>query len=637
MRSGKREHRIFEETDNVAAPDCSYDPIEDYAIIGDCSCAALVSRRGSIDWLCLPHFDSPPLFCAMLDARKGGRFRISPSPPFSSSRRYIPESNVLETTFENEQGKVRLSDLMPIYSPEGRSILLCPERHILRVVECLEGEPEVEILYEPRPNFGRHVPSLSQRGRFSWFFQDGSNAYLLQTDVPMTISEDRSSVYALHRLQRGDRRAFSLCFAAKEPLVLFPLGGPAFELIDTTAQWWRNWLEKCRYRGPYRNEVLRSALVLKLLTFAPSGAVVASCTTSLPEKIGGIRNWDYRYCWLRDASMTFRAFFRLGFMSEGQAFLSWLLHTTRLTQPELQVLYGVYGEPDLKESELEHLEGYRCSRPVRVGNLVTHQLQLDTYGVVVEAAWEYVQQNGKIGRATGKTLAGFGRTVCRKWREPDEGIWEIRSGKRHNTHSKVLCWVALDRLIRMHEQGRLRIPLDRFTREREEIRKEIEERGYDEEIRSYVTAFDYHDVDASLLLLTEYGYRDPRHPRMVGTYRRIRERLHHGGLFYRYDPDAHEDGLPPGEGMFLMVSFWEVAHRARLGEVEGARRDFEKALSYANDLGLFGEETDRDTKTLLGNFPQAYTHIGLIEAALAISEAEGTDTPPDQAPEMEGE
>ncbi|RJR55163.1 MAG: glycoside hydrolase family 15 protein, partial [Desulfobacteraceae bacterium] len=390
-----------------------YSRLREYAIIGDCSCAALVSGNGSIDWLCMPRFDSPSLFGAILDARKGGLFRVSPKGHSSSKRRYIDKSNVLETTFETEEGKFRLVDLMPVYTPEGRVEGLCPERHILRLIECLEGSPEVEILYEPRPDYGRRNVRIVQRDRYSWFLQYGSDAVLLQSDLPLSVSTDRSCVHGMQRLRKGERRSLSLCYAGKEPLVLFPLGGPSRHLVDSTVEWWRRWVSRCVYQGPYREQVLRSALVLKLLTYAPSGAVVASCTTSLPEKIGGIRNWDYRYCWLRDASMTLRAFFRLGLIEEGQAFFSWMLYTTRLSQPGLKVIYNVYGETDLKEEELDHLEGYRCSRPVRVGNAVISQVQFDTYGEVLDAAWEYVRHKGVLDRATEKRLMAFGEVVLR--------------------------------------------------------------------------------------------------------------------------------------------------------------------------------------------------------------------------------
>jgi GH15 family glucan-1,4-alpha-glucosidase len=330
-----------------------------------------------------------------------------------------------------------------------------------------------------------------------------------------------------------------------------------------------------------------------------------------------VRNWDYRYCWLRDASLTLQALYDLGYTSEAEAFLSWLLYTTRITWPELQVVYDIFGETHLREKELDHLAGYEGSRPVRVGNAADRQFQLDTYGELIDAVYEFVSRGGHLDRATRRLLVGLGRTVCDRWRDPDEGIWEIRSRRRHHTLSKAMCWVALDRLLRLHEEGHIKVPVDRFTAERHSIREETERNGFSEHLESYVAAFDLEDVDASLLLLARYGYVDPTSSRMTSTYKRVTERLEKHGLLHRYLSD--HDGLPSGEGTFGICSFWAVEYLARQGLKDDARSRFEHLLSYCNDVGLLAEEIDPDTGEALGNFPQAFTHVGLIDAALTLA------------------
>ena len=487
----------------------------------------------------------------------------------------------------------------------------------MREIEGLAGQVELEVVYTPRPDYGRKHPDLTSRGAFGLWCEVTGGALALHSDLPLQLSPDRQDAHGAATIAAGERKHLSLVYSTDAPGVIPLLEDAARDRIERSVRWWRDWANRGTYDGPYRDAVMRSALVLKLMTYAPSGAVVAAPTTSLPEEIGGVRNWDYRYCWLRDASLTLRALFDLGYAEEAEAYLSWILHATRLTWPELQVLYDVFGEAHLPESELSHLSGYANSRPVRVGNDAHGQLQLDVYGEVIDAVTRFVARGGHFDRDTARMLSGLGETVCRRWREPDEGIWEGRAGRFHHTHSKVLCWVALDRLITLHDTGRLRIDRDRFRAERDAIRTAIETRGYNPRLDSYTRLFDGDDLDASLLTLPLYGYHEGTHPRMRATCQRIHERLARDGLVYRYQTD---DGLPPGEGAFGICSFWAVECRAKGGDVAGATEAFARLLACANDVGLFGEEIDPETGAALGNFPQAFTHVGLINAALTLAE-----------------
>jgi GH15 family glucan-1,4-alpha-glucosidase len=610
-----------------------YPPISDYAIIGDCRSAGLISRDGSLDWLCFPRFDSPSVFAALLDAKEGGRFCIRPIGEYSSERRYLPDTNVLEITFRCPNGACVLRDLMSAASEEDKRASLTPEHEVLREVEGLDGEVEIEIFYEPRPDYGLTRPVLKRQWDLGLRCEVGGAALILRSELPLELEGDGWGASGRVRIRAGERNYLSLTYSKEAPAVLPPLGEAARGRIEQTAHWWREWANRCAYHGPYRDVVVRSALALKLMTYAPSGALVAAPTTSLPEWPGGIRNWDYRYCWLRDASFTLRALSTLGYGEEAEAFDGWVLHATRLTWPELHVLYDVFGEAKLPERELGHLEGYAGSRPVRIGNDAQGQLQLDVYGEVIDAAAQFVDRGGRFDRDTKRMLDGLGRTVCRRWREPDEGIWEGRSGRFHNTHSKVLCWVALDRLIKLHEAGHLEGSVDLFRAGREEIREEIEAHGYNERIRSYTRTFDGEEMDASLLTLPLYGYIEGTHPRMRSTCARIHDKLARDGLVYRYETGT-DDGLPPGEGAFGICSFWAVECVACGGNVGAATQTFEQLLAYANDVGLFAEEIDPHTGAALGNFPQAFTHIGLINAALTLAEYRdeqafvGRDQPP---------
>jgi GH15 family glucan-1,4-alpha-glucosidase len=594
----------------------TYPAIADLGIIGDCRSAALVAKDGTIDWLCWPKFDSPSIFGSLLDAGCGGFFAIRPTGPYDCSQRYLESTNVLETTFKGASGTVTVTDCMPVASEHTKRGELWPEHQLIRMIEGVSGELELEITCAPRPQYARVVPRLQDRGFLGFYYESGSLALGLRSDLQLELSKSFADVHGVATIRAGERRAVSLVLSDAEPGVLASIGEEAERKIALSKAWWGQWIARCEYDGPYQEPVRRSALALKLLCFAPSGALVAAPSTSLPEKVGGIRNWDYRYCWLRDASLTVQALFDLGYSAEAEAFLNGLIHTTRVTAPELQILYTVYGEPHVPEQTLDHLEGYAGSRPVRIGNDAHRQFQLDVYGEVVDAAHSYAMRGGKLDRTTSSLLTAFGSTVCQKWREPDQGIWEHRAEPQHHTHSKVMCWVALDRLIRLHEHGQLKVPLSRFAAERDAIRETVERRSWNPILQTYTSVFDGDDVDANLLLLGRYGFADPGSDRMQSTMRRIGDRLGADGLIYRYPRER--DNLPPGEGAFGICSFWMVSCQALAGDIDGATRRFEDLLGYANDLGLYAEEIEPETHKALGNFPQAFTHVGLIDAALTL-------------------
>lgn len=587
--------------------------IEDYAVIGDCRSAALVSRSGSIDWLCWPRFDSPPLFAAILDDRAGG-WSVRPRAPFRSSREYVPETNVLRTRFETDSGTLLLTDFMPVSTEEEKKTFFAPSHEILRIVECERGEIELEMRFYPAPDFGRGELRPRPAGRLGFRLQSAQGLLSLRCDLELEC--DGPAARGTARLRAGESRRFSLSLAVDWPEVYPPLGDHSRAALDRSVAWWQAWSSRLSYEGPARDAVVRSALAVRLMLYAPSGAIIAAPTTSLPERLGGDSNWDYRYCWLRDASMTVRALLGLGCLEDAEAFVAWLLHSTRLTRPALRVLYDIYGNKPRRESILSELEGYRSSRPVRVGNAAMDQLQLDIYGEVVGAAAKIIVLRSRTDKETRKMLCQLGEYVCGHWHQPDEGIWEPRSGRVHRTHSKVLCWTALERLLELYSQGFLpEAPAGRFAAVRDEIRSEVERKGWNAKLGSYVAVFGEDGVDSSLLLLAWHGFEPADSARMRGTYAKIRERLDAGdGLLYR-----NESKTPAREGAFGICGFWAADFLALGGGTsEEARQLFERLSSYANDLGLFAEEVDPKSKSALGNFPQAFTHVGLINAALSL-------------------
>ncbi|TMA26833.1 MAG: glycoside hydrolase family 15 protein [Deltaproteobacteria bacterium] len=588
--------------------------IGDYAIVGDCRSAALISRGGSLDWLCWPHFDSPSLFAAILDERRGGRFLIAPSGTFRSERSYAGESNVLVTRFLTAGGEVELTDFMPVLEEQEAKSVLRPQHELLRIARCTRGEVEIEIVFDPRPCYATIEPRIESMGKLGLRIQlPGSGLLTLRTDAPLGEG-GRARV----TMRAGDELQFSLSLARRQPAVLVPFGERGRWMQERSIALWQKWARQTQYDGPWRDAVVRSALVLKLLQYAPSGAIVAAPTTSLPERPGGDLNWDYRFCWLRDAALTTRALYGLGHHDEAENFMSWLLSATNLSLPKLHVLYELFGRKPGRERTLPHLSGHAGARPVHIGNAAVGQVQLDTYGEVIEAVAHSVRCGGKIDNAIARMLIGFGREVARDWDDPDEGIWEIRGYGRNFVHSRALCWSALQRLIDLNQQGHLpKAPVDEFRKARNAVREEIETLGWSEELQTYTRTLAGGDVDASLLLLPWYGYCAPDSPRMLATWRRIRERLDAGGGLLR----RYHGRLTAGEGAFGICSFWAAEYLALGGgPVAEAEEHFETLLRYANDVGLYAEEIEVSTGHALGNFPQAYTHVGLINAALTLRE-----------------
>lgn len=597
-----------------------YPPIADYAAIGDCRTVALISSRGSLEWLCLPHFSAPSVFAALLDRQRGGFFTVQPVGPFESTREYLGDTPILQTTFRTADGVLRLTDLMPVQGEERYAGELQPQREVLRRLEVLNGEVEVLVHYVPRPDYARRKVLLESRKAFGWACADRDALYLLNADIPLHSSDDGTELRARVRLRHGEQRFLSLSYVKSDIAVVAPLGADAEDRLRATERWWLAWAQRCNYDGPYRRHVIRSMITLKLLTYELSGAVVAAPTTSLPEAIGASRNWDYRYCWLRDASLALGAMMDLGYHTEGDAFFGWLLHTTRLSRPHLQVLYDVYGETNIPERVLDHLEGYRQSRPVRIGNRAHQQLQLDAYGSVILAAYDFATHGGHFNAAERRLLCGLGDVVCELWHLPDHGIWEIRGTPRHTTYSKLMCWVALDRLLRLHDLGKIRVRTERLRRERDLIAQAIDTRGYSGELHAYSGYFDEPVPDTSLLLMARYNYKPANDSRLRATYECVERSLTQEALVYRYP--AGIDGLQGREGAFVIASFWAVDYLVRAGELEKARDHFEKLLRCCNDVGLYSEEFDPQTRLAIGNFPQAFSHVGLIIAALSLTQAE---------------
>jgi GH15 family glucan-1,4-alpha-glucosidase len=591
-----------------------YLPIRDYAAIGDGRTVALVGTNGSIDWLCLPDLDSPSVFGGLLDDERGGRFALAPEDPHDVTRRYVPGTNVLETTFTTARGAVRVTDALTLPGPS-----LTPLREVARRVEGLSGSVRMRWRVEPRFGYGMASTRLERRGPFA-VAASGADAVAVCVWGGGDLRIDGPSIGGSFEMSEGRRALLALPAAHAEPLV-FPSRPDVEARLDATTSFWRRWCDTCTYDGPWKDAVLRSALLLKLLVYAPSGAIAAAPTTSLPEAIGGERNWDYRFCWIRDTAFTLEALLQLGRTDEAHSFFWWFMHATRLTRPQLQVLYRLDGGAHAPERLLP-LAGYRGSRPVRCGNAAVGQLQLDTFGDLLDTAWVYVSRGHRIDADTGRRLADVADYVCETWREPDHGIWEVRTAPRHFTHSKMMCWVALDRAERMAAAGQLPARhAERWRNEGNLVRAFIETRCWSERHQSYVRFAGGDDLDAALLLMAVERYHDPRHPRIVATLDAIRRDLAQGPLVYRYTGD---DGLRGNEGVFLACSFWLVEALALAGRGDEAAETMDALLGLANDVGLYAEEIEPATRAFLGNFPQGLVHLAVVSAAAAMAEGHAT-------------
>lgn len=588
--------------------------ISDYALIGDCRTAALVSSAGAVEWLCLPDFDSPAFFSRILDRERGGYLQVGPANSATVTRRYRDGTGVLETTFETGEGTLRLIDLIAVAHDDGAGLL--PERELLRIAEVTAGSVELEVVFKPRPNFARRKIRLEERGALGWTISGWGNLWLLRSDIKL-IRQDGDVLAGRARLARGERRYLSLSFAQRDTGVIPPLGSDADARLAHAQTWWETWSGRCSYQGPYREAVMRSVATLKQMQQCLSGAVIAAPTTSLPEALGGGRNWDYRFCWLRDAAFTLRAFTDTGHHAEAGDFLDWLMYATRQTQPRLRLLYDVYGRSTPRERELKEYAGYANSAPVRTGNGARGQLQLDIYGSVVSAAATFVARGGVLDPGEGRLLARLGETVCAQWRKPDNGIWEYRGRRRHNTWSKAMCWSALNDLLELDAKGLISVDRRRFESERAAIRTAIFQEAVDSD-GVFTGALGEAYLDATALLLPRIGLVEPDDKRMQATWGAVEQRLQNGVLVHRYEHGA--DDLAGREGAFVICSFWAVDYLARAGRLDEARERMDKLVATANDVGLLSEEIDVENGAMLGNFPQAFSHSGLINAALVLAE-----------------
>jgi GH15 family glucan-1,4-alpha-glucosidase len=578
--------------------------IEDYAMIGDCRTAAIVCRSGSIDWLCVPRFDSAACFAALLGTKDNGRWLIEPAAKtFKSARAYRGDSLILETIFTTATGKARVTDFMPPVTPES-----C----IVRIVECLEGHVDMRTELAIRFDYGVTIPWVSRRDPRTLTAVSGPHLLSFRTRTEVR-GENMQSV-ADFTVKKGT--AYSFVLAYGESFKPIPMSIDAFIALDETDRYWRAWAGICKVKGTWRKAIMRSLLTLKGLSYAPTGGIVAAVTTSLPEKIGGTRNWDYRYCWLRDATFTLLAFLNAGYTEEAAAWQQWLMRVIAGAPEQLQTMYSVLGEKRLDELELSHLPGYENSRPVRIGNAAHTQLQLDIYGELADVMAQ-ARAGGLPTSLRGRELRSvFMAYLETQWCLPDEGIWEIRGTPQHFVHSKVMTWVAFDRASRAGDSTPQQKAHWKAMARR--IHKDICKQGVDKKRGCFVQAYGSVQMDASLLLLPIVGFLPASDRRIKATVREIEKRLLYKGLVQRYETGTGVDGLPPGEGAFLACSFWLADNYVLMGKQAQAMRLFGRLRRLANDVGLYAEEYDPDSKRMLGNFPQAFSHVALINTAVNL-------------------
>jgi GH15 family glucan-1,4-alpha-glucosidase len=593
-----------------------YLPIEDHGVIGDLHTAALVGIDGTIDWLCLPRFDAPSVFASILDDEKGGHFRLRPLNYVRSQQLYLPDTNVLLTRFLSSEGVAEVLDFMPIEAE-------FKERHdLVRSIRVVRGRMRFEVDCRPAFDYARrrHTISLGKTGAV---FACAGTRLGLATRVPLREGPYRNAL-AQFALEEGEDAAFVLqqLKEGEGPEAVL-LSAPLLDRLQGTLDYWRRWISGSTYRGRWREMVNRSALALKLMVYDPTGALVAAPTMGLPETIGGERNWDYRYTWLRDAAFTLYSLIRVGFNEEAHNFMGWLLNVCRNSDGKLQPLYGIDGRTEIHEEELPHLSGYRNSRPVRLGNGAYNQLQLDLYGAVLDAAYLHNKHAAPLDYDVWNNLRPTLDWLSENWQQPDEGIWEVRGGRRPFVSSKVLSWVALDRAVRMARQRGLPAPEDHWIKQRNAIYEEVMKKGWNPKRESFVQYYGGEALDASLLLMPLVKFVGPTDPRWLATLNGIQKELSHDTLVYRYKvAEAADDGFSSEEGSFNTCSFWLVECLTRAGRLEEARLALEKMFSYANHLGLFTEEIGPSGEAL-GNFPQALTHLALISAAVRLDQTLG--------------
>jgi GH15 family glucan-1,4-alpha-glucosidase len=581
--------------------------IEDYALIGDCASAALISRTGSLDWLCLPRFDSPACFAALLGTPEHGRWLIAPADAVQrSERRYRDGSMVLETDFETAEGAVRLIDFMP----PGQEYPV-----VVRIVRGLRGRVTMRAHLTMRFDYGVSIPWVTRLPEGAGISAiAGPHRVLLRSRIPLHRDGELLASLATFDVAEGESEAFVLSYAPSH--LPDPPLCEATAALETTQAFWSDWGARFRYEGRHRAAVYRSLLTLKALTFAATGGVVDAPTTSLPEQLGGPRNWDYRFCWLRDASLTLTALMTAGYYDEAQTWCDWLHRAVAGSPQQIQIMYGVAGERQLMEWEASWLPGYQGASPVRIGNAAAGQLQLDVYGEVMDAMHHARAGGLKLPNSSWSMQTAMLEHLATIWEEPDEGLWEVRGGRRHFTFSKVMAWVAFDRSIRDAERYDLPAPLERWREIRGRIHAVVCEQGYDAEKGSFVQSFGNAHLDASLLLIPLVGFLPPTDERVRGTLAATERELVEEGFVLRYRTESGADGLPPGEGVFLACSFWLVDNLRLQGRQAEADALFERLLSLRNDVGLLSEEYDVAAKRLVGNMPQAFSHLALVDSAL---------------------